>query len=116
MSIFTVSYSYRKGIFSAYFGDSVNTTDVSLVDLPEWSKNFSLSYRITLGVLLMFSLATLVLVWFISSTERSHSLAELQTRLVARSSFKALELQRAIDGLRRDVQFLSDTPPVQALE
>lgn len=72
----------------------------------------SLSARITLGVLLLFALATLAQVYYISTAERSHALAELQGRLAARSSFKAVELQRAIDGLRRDVLFMSNTPPV----
>lgn len=77
--------------------------------------SLSLSTRITLGVLMLFSLATLVQVYFISTTERSHALVDLEGRLAARSSLKAEELQRVADGLRRDVLFLASLPPVNGI-
>ena len=83
--------------------------------LHAWKNNLSLSTIITLGALLLFALATLAEVYFISTTERNHALAELQTRLDTRSSFKAVELQQTIENLRSDVLFLSSTPPVQGI-
>lgn len=76
---------------------------------------WSLSARITLGVLLLFSLATLVQVYFISTAQRDHAVADLQTRLAARSNFKSIELQRATEVLRRDALFLAHLPPIQGI-
>ena len=76
---------------------------------------WSLSARITLGVLLLFSLATLVQVYFISTAQRDHAMADLQTRLAARSTFKSIELQRVTAMLRRDTLFLAHLPPIQGI-
>jgi len=75
----------------------------------------SLSNRLTLGVLLVFALATLVQVYFITTKTRSDVLADMQRRLATRSGSKAAEFQRSVEDLRRDAVFLSNTPPVPGI-
>ena len=89
--------------------------DMTFSACRRWVEHASLGTRITLGVLLLFSLAILAQVYFIEVTERDRGLVELQGRLTARSTFKAEELGHAIVNLRRDVFFLSNTPPVQGI-
>jgi PAS domain S-box-containing protein len=83
--------------------------------VKSWIDSLSLGTRITLGALLLFALATLVQIYLISTSERSHVLAELGNRLDAHSKFMASELQGDIDELRNEALFMSYTPPAKEI-
>jgi hypothetical protein len=71
--------------------------------------------RIITGAVFLTAVVAVWLVYFINHHERNQVLHELQGRLIKQANFKASELQRYIGTIRRDVLFLSRTPPVQGI-
>ena len=77
--------------------------------------NFSLSARISVGVLLLFAVATTLQLYLVGVSESTRALQDWQTALATRSDFKTAELQRDIGRLRGDALFLSHIPSVQGI-
>ena len=78
-------------------------------------ENLSLGTRISLIILLFIMLSTMLVAYLLDRYERDKQLSERSAREHFRLQLNADHLINSIHALRRDVVFLSHTPPVQGM-
>ena len=78
-------------------------------------EEISLSVRISVAVILIVAVVTLLVSYVLKQYEEKNQLSELVAREHLHLELNSNQLLQAIDELRRDVIFLSQTPPVQGI-
>ncbi|MBI1422894.1 MAG: PAS domain S-box protein [Gammaproteobacteria bacterium] len=78
-------------------------------------EKLSLSVRISLAVILIVAVVTLLVSYVLNQYEEKNQLSELVSREHLHLELNSDRLQQTIDEVRRDVIFLSQTPPVQGI-
>jgi hypothetical protein len=77
--------------------------------------DLSLGKRISLIILLFIMLSTMLIAYLLDRYEQDKQLSDRSARENFRLQLNSDRLQRQINALKRDVVFLSHTPPVQGI-